>query len=100
MKKHFQAIVPGNQSPADDLFDMGMAMSHQKKCDCECCKNQLAEITNTYRASIVTLAEAWYDLHKQPVGIGTVFEGLLHEWDEYKCAEACGLEYKNEAEAA
>lgn len=94
----YTPIIFGNNSPADDLFDMGKALAKFRRCNCDGCSRTITEMTDTYREEIIELAEAWYALsHEQ---IGTVFQGLVDGWDEAKCAEACGLTYDYEREAA
>lgn len=88
-KNKYRALRPGNQSAADDLFDLGEEITHAKVCQCEGCKANLQHLKETYKESIMDLAEKWFLLKDK--ASAAVFKGLMDGWTEAQCAEAVGI---------
>ena len=90
MGAKYRALQPGNQSAADDLFDLGEALAYNKRCDCHGCQTNLKHLIDTYKPSIIDLAERWFLLRNSQAGV--VVRGLVDGWTEDQCAKAVGLE--------
>lgn len=71
-----------NISDAENLFDLGQAVTHNEKCGCHECVLNLQAIKEDVKSWVIELAQMWYKASP-----GLQFQGLLEEWNEETIAE-------------